>query len=292
MNPTITALALLALGTLGPGPAADDRRSEIVERDTLTRTLKFADASAARRLLVDNVNGSVDVTGYDGAEVLLVAVRRIRAESNERLEEAKRDVSLDVREEKDRILIYVDAPWRRNDGSVNYRGWDYHGYDVEYDFELKVPSTLAMTLKTVNSGDIAARNITGDFEVRNVNGDIDLREIAGSGRATTVNGDVEVTFRKNPTGETSFRTVNGKVDVEFPEPVSANLRLKTMNGDVYTDFPVKHVAQKTSFTEKKGGKRIYKSGDSFVVEAGGGGPELSFDTLNGDIYLSLKGERR
>jgi opacity protein-like surface antigen len=285
MNISIIATALLLLGSASGGRSAD-----VVDRDTLKRTLKFGDPSGDHRLLVDNINGSIEVVGYDGADIQLVAYRKIRAESRDRLEEAKTEAALDIREESDRILIYVDGPWRDGDGSVNYRGWDYYGYDVEYDFELKVPAKLRMTLKTVNDGDIDVRNVTGDFEVRNVNGDIEMRDVAGSGKATTVNGDVVVSFLKNPAEECSFKTVNGKVDVEFPEAVSAAFRLKTMNGDVYTDFPVKHVPQKASYNEKKG-KRVYKGGDSFVVEAGSGGPELSFDTLNGDIYLSLKGDK-
>jgi hypothetical protein len=207
------------------------------------------------------------------------------------VEVAKSEVTLDIKEESDRISVYVDAPWRKQDGSVNYRGWEYYGYEVEYDFELKVPRMLRMVLKTVNDGDIDVEHVTGEFQVLNVNGDIVMKDVAGSGRATTVNGDVTVKFAKNPSEECSFKTVNGTVDVEFPEPVSAALRLKTMNGDVYTDFPVKHVAQEASYKEKHG-KRVYKSGDSFVVEAGSGGPELSFDTLNGDIYLSLKGDNK
>jgi opacity protein-like surface antigen len=286
MTISVIATALLILGSASGGRSAD-----VVDRDTLKRTLKFGDPAAAHRLLIDNINGSINVVGYDGADVQLVAYRKIRAESADRLAEAKREVTLDVREESDRILVYVDGPWRRDDGSVNYRGWDYYGYEIGYDFELKVPGDLMMTLKTVNDGDIGVRDVAGDFELRNVNGDIDMKDVAGSGKATTVNGDVVVSFRKNPSDECSFKTVNGKVDVEFPEAVSAAFRLRTMNGDVYTDFPVKHVPQKASYNEKRG-KRVYKSGDSFVVEAGSGGPELSFDTLNGDIYLSLKGDKQ
>jgi opacity protein-like surface antigen len=286
MKTSIIAAALLALSS-----AAIAHSGDIIERDTLKRTLKFGDASTAHRLLVDNVNGSITVVGYEGTEVRLVAYKKIRAESDDRLAEAKRDVTLDIKEESGRVLLYVDAPWRKSDGSVNYRGWEYYGYDVEYDFEIRVPMNTGTSLKTVNSGDIEVRNVTGDFSVHNVNGDIDMKEVAGSGNATTVNGSIVVTFGKNPAGECAFKTVNGKVDVEFPEPVSAALRLKTMNGDVYTDFPVKHVPQKASYSEKRG-KKIYRSGDSFVVEAGGGGPELTFDTLNGDIYLSLKGDKQ
>ena len=264
----------------------------VIERDTVKRSLKFGSASGSHRVLVDNVNGSINVVGYDGSDVELVACRKINAESDDRMEQAKREVTLDIREESDRILIYVDAPWRRNNGSVNYRGWDHYGYDVAYDFELRVPVKTDFILKTVNSGDIDVRNMTGAFEVRNVNGDVEMKEVAGSGKVSTVNGDVTVSFTKNPSEESSFKTVNGVVDVEFPEPVSASLRLKTMNGEVYTDFPVKHVPRKAAVSEKRNGRKIYRSGDSFVVEAGGGGPELSFDTLNGDIYLSLKGEKQ
>jgi hypothetical protein len=241
---------------------------------------------------VDNVNGSIDVTGYGGATVELVAYRKIRAESESRLAEAREEVVLDIREESDRILIYVEAPWRRSDGNVNYRGWDYHGYDVLFDFELRVPSRTDFTLKTVNHGDIDVEKMTGTFNVRNVNGDIDMREIAGAGDVSTVNGHVVVAFAKNPGEPVSFKTINGKVDVEFPEPLSASLRLKTMNGEVYADFPVKHVPQKVSVREKRNGRKVYGNGDSFTVEAGAGGPELSFNTLNGDIYLSLKGESK
>jgi len=285
MNIMIIAAAMLLLG-----PAAGSSSSDVIDKDTVKRTLKFGDASADHKLIVDNVNGSISVTGYDGSEIELVAYRKVKAESNSRLEEAKAEVTLDIKEESDRVLVYVDAPWRKQDGSVNYRGWEYYGYEVEYDFELKVPRKLRVLLKTVNDGDIDVEHITGNFEVRNVNGDVRMKDIAGSGAAVTINGDVNMTFSKNPTAECEFKTINGTVEVEFPEPVSASLRLKTMNGDVYTDFPVKHVPQEASYKEKHG-RRVYKSGDSFVVEAGSGGPELSFDTLNGDIYLSLKGDK-
>ena len=287
MNLSIVTAALLLAGA--PAPAAAPPKGELVQRDTIERTLKFGDPAADHRVIVDNVSGPITVTGYDGTEVKLTAYRKTKAESRERLREAIEEVTLDIEEKSDRILCYVNAPWRRDDGSVNYRGWEYYGYDVDYEFELKVPVKTRVTLRTVNEGDIDVTNVTGDFEVRNVNGDIAMREVSGSGKATTVNGDVEVSFRKNPTDECSFKTVNGKVDVEFPEKVSANIRLKTMNGDVYSDFPVKHIPQQVTSSEK-GGRKLYKGGDSFVVEAGGGGPELSFDTLNGDIYLSLKGD--
>src|SRR3972149_8348475 len=181
------AVALTCLAAAFPGPAGAARDADLVERDTLRRTLKFTDPADGRKIIVDNINGSIFVTGYGGSDVELVAYETIRAESNKRMERAKREVSLDIREEGDRIILYVDAPWRRADGSSNYRDRDHEGYDVEYEFELRVPSKTHFHLKTVNGEEINVRDMQGDFEVGNVNGAVDMRGIDGSGSVSTVN---------------------------------------------------------------------------------------------------------
>ncbi len=281
--------ALLAIATLVllARAAGDD----LTEKETIRKTLKFGATGESRRVLVDNINGSIRVTGYDGRDVELVAYRTIRAESSDKLQEAKEKVTLDTTEESDRILVYVDAPWRCADGSFNYRGWDYYGYDVRYDFELKVPARTDLILKTINEGDILVSGVAGHFEVRHVNGAIGMKDVAGFGKVSTVNGGVTVSFRENPTGPTSFKTINGEVDVRFPGTLSASLKLKTMNGEVYTDFPVKDLPRNEATEEGHGRRHIYRSGDSFGVQIANGGPELSFNTLNGNIYIRKSEEK-
>ena len=266
--------------------------SDLVERDTLRKTLHFGGSADGRRVLADIVNGSIRVTGYDGNEVQLIAYKTIRAETPARMEKARKEVSLDIRAEDDRVLIYEETPWRREDGSSHYRGWDFEGYDVEFEVELRVPAKTDFYLKTVNGDEVRVDGMHGYFEVSNVNGDIDMRSVSGSGKATTVNGNVHVTFTKNPGESTSFKTLNGEIDVEFPSAPSADFRLKTMNGEVFTDFDVKSVPMPATVREKRGGRKSYGNGGSFMVRSGGGGPELSFNTLNGDILLSLKGDNR
>lgn len=274
----VLAISWLALFARAAG-------EDLTDKETIRKTLRFGEAGVNHRLLVDNINGSINVTGYDGKDVELVAYRTIRAESREKLQEAKENVTLDTTEENDRILLYVDAPWRRSDGCINYRGWDYYGYDVEFDFELKVPTRTDIILKTVNGGDISVKDIRGHFEVRNVNGRIEMVGMAGSGSATAVNGGVKVRFTENPTETSTFKTVNGEVEVGFAKDLSATLRLKTMNGQVYTDFEVKNLPRSAGFEERRGRRKLFRSGDSFEVQVAGGGPELSFNTLNGDIYI-------
>lgn len=263
-----------------------------VRRDTIRRTLNFSGPESSRHLVVENINGEIRVTGYDGKTVELVAYQTIRAESEGRLERARENVNLDIREDAERIVVYVDGPWRGENGRSRHRGWEHEGYEVIFDFELRVPSRSDFTLKTINGGNITVRNMRGSFSVRNVNGNIDMRDIDGSGSATTVNGDVEVAFARNPGSATEFRTVNGEIEASFPSTPSADMRFKTLNGEVYSDFDVKSLPVKITAKEKRGGKKVYGSGGSFLVASGGGGPELSFNTLNGNIYLSLKGERK
>ena len=127
--------------------------------------------------------------------------------------------------------------------------------------------------------------MNGDFEVRNVNGAIDMAQISGSGLATTVNGAVEVSFTRNPGSRCGFGTVNGSIEVAFPEELSADLKFKTFNGEVYSDFDVKGLPEKAMSFERTGRRSVYRSNEFFSVRSGKGGPELLFDTLNGDIRI-------
>ncbi|HTP12110.1 MAG TPA: hypothetical protein VMM37_00700, partial [Bacteroidota bacterium] len=183
MNRVLIAVSVfLILPSLGLGEKVEDKQE-------IRKTLHFQSSALPRRILVDNIRGSIDVQGYDGDSVELVVHRTNFAESDDKLDEAKKDVTVDIKEEKDRILLYVDAPWRTSEG-INYRGWRYYGYDVECDFELKVPRKTDFYVKTVNDGDVTVRGLEGDFEVKNVNGGIEMEDVAGAGIAGTVNGPV------------------------------------------------------------------------------------------------------
>ena len=257
---------------------------DLQEKQEIKRTLRFLGTQEARNIVVDNIRGSIDVRGYDGDSVELVVHRTNYADSHDKLTEANEKVTLDIKEEKDRILVYVDAPWRTECG-VHYRGWHYYGYDVECDFELKIPSRTNLYVKTINDGEITVQGVQGEFEVQNVNGGIDMEDIVGSGKACTVNGPVKVVFSRNPDQDCTFKTINGKMDVEFRDGLSADLKLKTFNGRVYTDFDVVGLPQKTVSIESHGGRKVYLSDRSFAVRVGDGGKQLSFETLNGNIHI-------
>lgn len=280
----MVCIVVASVGTAQKRWGSKERRG-VYNEEKIERTFTFAAGMGNRRLVVDNINGSITVVGTDGDRIEMKAVRGIEAEDHEKAQEAARDVVLEIKAETGKVILYVDAPWRTRNG-INYRGWHYYGYDVSYDFELHVPKKIHLFLKTVNGGKINGQDVEGEHEVSHVNGGIDMTGISGPTKVTTVNGPVKVSFNKNPEGDCIFKTVNGKVEVELHDGLSADLKLKTFNGQVYTDFDVIDLPRKVAvLEERKGRKRVYRKGDSFSVRVGNGGPEFAFDTLNGSIYI-------
>ena len=257
------------------------------EKETIRKTYP-----AAARIEVDNVWGSVHVTGYNGAEIQMVAEKIIAADSQERLDAAKREVKLDVSQSGDALVFFVDGPFRCHceDGRSSVHESGRRGYRVVYNFELKVPAATVLKLATVNGGEISVDNTTGDFDVNNVNGSIHMTEVAGSGRVHTVNGKISATFAKNPAGSCSFRTINGTIEASFRPNLSADLRLKTFNGHAYTDFPLTVLPNLAPTAERRNGRFIYRSNDFYGARVGNGGPEFKFDTLNGSIRIINRGQ--
>jgi hypothetical protein len=214
--------------------------------------------------------------------------KHIGADSNEGIQEARRDVKLDMSQQGNFVRLYVDGPFRGNNG-INYRGDDYYGYRVIFDYDIQVPFATELVLKTINAGEIEVKKTTGDFEINGLNGGIDMEEISGSGSVRTLNGPVKVSFSRNPTKNTEFRTLNGKMDIYFQPALDADLNFHTLNGGVYTDFDITTRPMKSISGDTVNGKFVYRSDRrSMEARVGKGGPEFTFNALNGEIRLHSK----
>jgi hypothetical protein len=257
------------------------------EKETIRRNFP-----AAARLEVDNVNGNIHVSGYNGSEIQMVAEKTIEAESTERLEAAKQEVKLDVSRSGNALILFVDGPFRCHceDNRWGTRDHGHRGYHVTFDFEIKVPAATFLRLGTVNHGDIRVENTTGDFDISNVNRGIEMTEVAGSGLVHTVNGPIKVLFTKNPSRACSFGTVNGSIETSFRGTLNADVRVKTFNGQAFTDYEVTALPRMVSAGERRDGKFVYHSDDFNGMRIGNGGPELKYDTLNGSIRIINQGK--
>jgi DUF4097 and DUF4098 domain-containing protein YvlB len=184
-----------------------------------------------------------------------------------------------------------------------------HGFNVEEDHNvvtvvpdlggqdmnlaIQVPVNTSVELKTVNGGHIDVTGTSGTLDVENVNGPVTLKNVSGSVSATTVNGSLTISLdRVTPDKPMSFSSLNGKVDVTLPADAKARLRIKTTNGAVYSDFDVKMEPDTTKPVVEdgrgQGGKYRIRMDRGVYGSINGGGPEYSFQTMNGSILIHKK----
>jgi DUF4097 and DUF4098 domain-containing protein YvlB len=277
------------LGMLGPetvsakGRDDDDRYSNARDEEKIQKSFTLP-AAGQKSLEVDNVWGSIEVIADTTDKVELTVTRTNEAESKEKLEKAKKEVTLDITQEEGALKLYVNGPFRCQCDDCRHSR-DDEGYRVKMDFKVHVPRDIDIKVKTVNEGHVKVSNINGSFVVRNVNGDIEMDNVAGSGTARTVNGPVIVSFRQNPHENSEFKTVNGSIELRFAHDLSADFRFKTFNGGIYSDFPVTTLPVHAIQEERRGGKMVYRADRFTGARVNGGGPEIQIENLNGDIRI-------
>lgn len=277
--PMVVALGLATLCFAG----SDWTRWSVREQETIQKTLTLS--GSPMRLVIDNVDGYVHVTGTSGTQVRMTAHKTIRADTDGDLQEAKADVKLETTEKPGSVEIYYDAPWRCNGGSGGCHGEHRHFYNVTYDIDVQVPQDARVVISTVNDGDVRVDKTAGDFDVSNVNGGISMESTSGSGEVHTVNGSISVHFKTNPVAPSSFKSINGQLDLYFQPDFSADLVFKIFNGQIYSDFDVTPRPAPAAETEQRSGKFVYHSNRLRAGRVGHGGPEITIDTLNGTIRL-------
>jgi hypothetical protein len=278
------AILPLGLALLLTGGGAS-QAGDLSERRVLEESFGLVSGG---RLVVDNVHGSIRITGTARDQVRMSAVETIEADDPEALELARREVELVTHAEEGLVDLYVDGPFRERDD----RGWRRHRrrhYRVSYDFTLEVPAGIDLEVSTVNDGEIFIDGVHGDFEVSNVNGGIEMLDLRGSGSISTVNGPIRARFSRSPAAASRFETVNGEVEVYFPDDLSAELALDSRFGEIWSEFEVVAMPVETTQTTE-GGKTIIEMGGP-IVRVAQGGPRLSFETLNGDVLIRRHGTR-
>lgn len=267
------ALLLLTV-SLAPLAAGHDhnRTWRVEDQETIHHTYA---GGTGHKLVVHNFAGTIHVAG-GGSQIEVNMVRHNRADSAEKLAEAKRAVKLEITEQGGEVKLNQDGPWRHG----NYRG-DEEGYRVEFDYEIQVPAGTALSLENFNS-EIAVKGTSGDFNLHAFNGHIEVEDVTGAGSVDTFNGPVKIAFRRNPERDLKVKTFNGAVDAYFQHGLNAELSYKTFNGGVFSDFEMAAVGSKA---DGSGTKYVYHSGRSGSGRIGQGGPTLAFEGFNGPIRL-------
>jgi DUF4097 and DUF4098 domain-containing protein YvlB len=259
---------------------------------------------------IQNVAGSVDVQGWDRAEVAVTGRIGERVERIDIATAAGRTTIHVVRPEgtnfggnseadlvvhvprKSRVSVsVVSADIRLSDlqGNVELQatsgditgevGGDVRISTVSGEVQLSAPGAHVVEIKSI-SGDVTLTGAPGgEINVTTVSGDAQLQLGAvGRGRFKTVSGEVTVALAFAGGGQFEASSVSGDLRVEFAGTPDAEIDAETMSGDISSCFGE---AWPSSHAE-------YGPGSRLSFKSGAGKGRVRLETKSGDISLCHK----
>ena len=255
-------------------------------------TVPFSNPAGAMKVIVDIKTGSIKVKGTARKDVY-VKYSSAKEDGDEREERDERD-----EDDKHHRRSSKDGLKKISSGTMNLEASEYQNtikvtsdnWSSKMEVVVEVPSSIDMKVKTYNDGDIEVSTITGTVELINYNGAITALGISGTVVAETYNGDIKILYDKlTPDTPLSYANYNGDIDLTFPAGLKASFKMKTKQGEIYSGFDAQvQKSNPITKTETKTGVYKVKIDDWVKVDVNGGGPEISIQTYNGDIYLRKK----
>jgi len=229
---------------------------------------------------IENVNGDITVENWDKAEVQIVAVKTVKAASEESAKKDLQALKVTFRTEGDRLVVETEYP--------KSSFWDFNwlggGSTKEVTFTVMAPAGITLDFESVNGSVVAdvpgstlkAETVNGAVKVSGakvldattVNGKV-VFDVESVRSVETTNGSVEGTVRAVRPEAGSVETVNGGVRLRFAPGAAMSLELENVNGGIDSGFP------------GLDGSRHSKGGD-----INGGGAKIAVSTVNGSIDIS------
>jgi putative adhesin len=203
---------------------------------------------------LQNVNGTVEVQGWDRDTVEIHAVKSAK----------QRESDLD------RVSIDVDA--KPAAISLVTRYPQDEGVEVVVDYTVHVPrSARVQHIGTVN-GTLRIAGLDAVEDLHTVNGNIEVFESGGNVHAHTTNGSVQLELaRLHGKDGAAAETTNGSILLAVPSDTHADLEARSLNGSFSSELPL---TMQDSLRPREVHGRL-----------GNGGVLIRLNTVNGGIRV-------
>lgn len=261
------------------------------------------EAKEGTTVLVENVAGTVRVTGWDKREVkvtgelgdgadrvvvsgeygrVLVRVLMPRSSTTANTElivSAPADSRLEVETVSADVQIIDMSGSQR----VNTVSGDVITFSAGDKLEVKSASgditvkgngkTSDATVTSV-SGDVTINGLTGEVNAKSVSGDVSLTGIDISQvRLSSTTGDLLLKASVNNEPDLVLESISGSANIEINGDLSGEFNLKTTSGEIETCFGLDPV------------KDEYGAGQSLLHSEDGGQAQVRIKTMSGDISV-------
>lgn len=266
------------------------------------------DFTPGNRLVVDNYNGSIEITGWDQPKIEVAGAKY--ASTKERLGEIK----IDIQKGAGTVTVRTVPPIARygnhgaryiirvprkatlelvksTNGSVRVTDVDGDATTRTTNGTIRVSKVNGQVSVSSTNGNVECVDILGPVTARTTNGRIKLDAIAGGMDASTTNGSINAAMTKSlDDRRMRFSTTNGSIDLQLPAGLKNDVRASTTNGSIGVKLPSSAnfaVSARTSGSSVRSefdvrGDITKKRIDGKV---GAGGPMLDLSTSNGGISL-------
>jgi hypothetical protein len=201
---------------------------------------------------LDNVNGSVTVTGWDRETVEVHAVK-----------------SAGLAADLSRVRIAISAG---PEGASVLTVYPREDASVEVTYTVHVPRRVLLRQVATVNGTVRVAGVESAGALRSVNGNIEVSDSSGGMSVKTTNGDIRMNFRAlTAPGPVTIETVNGSIVMGLPANVSAQIEAQDLNGDFRSELPLRSPAA-------YGSREIHG-------QLGDGGVPVRLHTVNGSIRI-------
>jgi len=236
------------------------------------------DIEEQKRLRLEAINGSIEITGVSDTDSVVVWGERI-VESESTIDAAQRLEGLHVRVGKhtDEITVRTEQPR------------EAHGRNYIVNYRIYVPATWQIFVEHIN-GNVTVSSIARKMDIDLVNGDVTIRSSDGNVDVELTNGHMRLW---DLSGNVEGKLTNGNIDGRILLPRSETCVLKTVNGRITLSLP--QSASAAFSAEVTNGTIVLSDLDlqdqrvtsrSVAGTLGDGEGEIDLEAVNGNIVVN------
>ena len=211
-------------------------------------------------ILLESVEGDIEVRAHAGAGVEITITRKIRTATEKKAKRLVKDAKILVYHAEDNQLIQV-----RSEKKIYYKR------NVQTEFELKLPMNINLNFE-IAGGDIDVTDIRGESVFRTSGGDFDLENMMGRIEAHTSGGDIDVSRVE---GLIRVHTSGGNIGIVNSD---GKFNASTSGGDIEFLHLTGNIDAQTS-----GGSITLKNIESESVECRSSGGNIRAEDISANL---------
>ena len=221
---------------------------------------KLFDVSEQAVLRLANINGAVDIKGWDKNEIKVTAI-----------------ITAKNQKDRDRIKVEFDQNTDSVTVETEYEkqsSWGRNNSSGRVDYTVMVPFGTSLADIDLVNGSLVINKVEGEIKANTVNGSINVQGLADDVALNSVNGSIKASYQQinNNIDEIELTTVNGSIKLYMPSDLNATINAETMHGSIKTAFGL------------SSNKKMF-SGRSLSGSVGSGDIKIDLESVNGSIKV-------